>query len=511
MIDSPSALLTCRSLGKAYGAVDVLRDCSLQFHTAEIHALLGANGAGKSTLVRIISGLVQPTYGSMELSGETYAPSGKRAAEAAGIQIVQQELNLIPTLSVAENLYLNRLPATCGVLRQGELKQKSHAALNRFRLTDIDSDVAVGALGIGRQQMIEIVAALIRECRLLILDEPTAALSFAESETLFEWLRQLRSEGVSIVYISHRLDEVRALADRTSILRDGRHVGTWSRDELTPDEMVGLMTGESRPASQAADQPSTAGESIALGVHGLTGGAVHDVSFTVHQGERLGIAGLVGAGRTELLRLIYGADCADSGHLKIGNCSETFCFSHPADAVKHGIAMVTEDRKQDGLLLRQSIRANTTLASLWRRFSRAGVLRCEAEELSVTEMCQALETRCNDIDQTVETLSGGNQQKVVVARWLVRDADIFLFDEPTRGIDVAARQRIYRLFDSLSSQGKAIIIVSSDTEELIATCDRIAVMSNGRMRQIFSRQTWSVSQLMETAFAGYRSQENTDA
>lgn len=484
----------------------------MSFEAGSIHALLGANGAGKSTLVRMLAGLVVPSAGEMRFEGHEYAPGNKRMAERTGVEIVQQELNLIPTLSVAENLLLTRLPTTAGVIRWRELRERATRALARVGLTDLSPQRRLGELGVGTQQMVEIAGALDRHCRLLILDEPTAALTAAESETLFDWLGHLRNQGVAIVYISHRLDEVKRLADRLSVLRDGRLVGTYDGDEVTTERMVELMSGDAG-TSVTPNKSRQMQEEVVLRVRSITGGPVRDVSFEVHRGECLGIAGLVGSGRTELLRLIFGADDATSGDVLLnatrrGGDSETTVerphrFRHPAEAVKAGIAMVTEDRKANGLLLTKAIRMNTTLASMWNRFSFWGVTRVGREKAEVEVQRQSMEVRCEEDEQAVGTLSGGNQQKVAIAKWLVRDAEVYLFDEPTRGIDVAARRRIYRLFDSLAEQGKGMVIVSSDTDELLEICDRILVLSNGQLVETFMRGDWSAERITQASFSGY--------
>jgi len=496
-------LLFVRDLTKRY-SVTVLEGVSFDLRSGEIHALLGANGAGKSTLCRIIAGLVQRSAGEMTLDGQSYAPKSKQTAEAAGVQIVQQELNLIPTLSVAENVMLNRLPNRAGVIRRRELHQRTRRALDRFGLEEIGTETLVGSLGVGRQQMVEIAAALDLDCRVLILDEPTAALSSAETERLFDWLARLRKQRVGIIYISHRLDEVARIADRLTVLRDGKHVCTQQASGLTTEAMVDLMTGVREESKASHRHESFTTERIALRVEGLSSGKLlKDVSFKVRAGERLGIAGLVGSGRTELLRAVYGADIADGGHVSLGESGIRQRFHHPSRAVAAGLAMVTEDRKQNGLLLEQSIRVNTSLCALTRQFSAAGMIRRRAERNAAEDTCQQMETSCTGIEQTVVTLSGGNQQKVAVGKWLVRDADVFLFDEPTRGIDVAARRRIYRLFDSLARAGKALVIVSSDLDELLETCDRIAVMSAGSLVASFDRGNWSHEKIMQAAFSGY--------
>ena len=497
-------LFTATSITKRYETVAVLDDVQLDVRGGEIHALLGANGAGKSTLCKIISGLTPASSGTMQLDGVDFQPTNKQSAETAGVQIVQQELNQIPTLTVAENISLSQLPNTAGVISKKKLAQQAQRALSRVGLHDISTDTIVGTLGVGRQQMIEIATALDRKCKLLILDEPTAALSPAEVERLFERLEQMRRDGIGIIYISHRLDEVAKIADRITVLRDGKYVCTQDSSALTTEQMVRLMSGEETVSR--SDFVSFETESIALRVNGISGGIVRDVSFSVNRGERLGIAGLVGSGRTELLRLIFGADTPQSGSVEI-NGQPTKRFTHPQAAVAAGLAMVTEDRKQNGLLLSQSVRVNTTLCALLKQFSLLGVLRGSRERSVTQEMVQDLQTKCDHLEQTIETLSGGNQQKVAISKWLVRDADVFFFDEPTRGIDVSARRRIYGLFDSLAKSGKAIVIVSSDLEELTETCDRIGVMSAGRWVGDFKREDWSADQIMQAAFSQYKQAE----
>lgn len=501
---------SAEGLSKDY-VVRVLDGVSFELRAGEIHALVGANGAGKSTLCKMISGLVPPTEGQMLLNGVPYSPVDKRSAESLGVQIVQQELNLIPTLSVAENLLLGRYPQRWGVINRRELQQQARAALDRFGLSDIATDQSAGSLGVGQQQMLEIAAALDRKCELLILDEPTAALSAGETERLFARLDELRAQGVGIIYISHRLDEIARIADRLTVLRDGKYVSTHAVSEFQPIErVVDLMTGETQAVEHALQEHTNhSQEQTLLSVDSMTGGPVQDVSFSVQAGERYGIAGLVGAGRTELLRLIFGADRATRGDVFLRGESVPRRFGHPHEAVAAKLAMVTEDRKQNGLLLSQSIRVNTTLPSLDRLAGTAGVIDRQQEASVVRTEWERLGIHARDMEQSVGTLSGGNQQKVAVAKWLLKDADVFLFDEPTRGIDVAARRKIHQLFDELARQGKALVIVSSDLEELFETCDRIGVMSAGRLVSEYKREEWSYDAIMQDCFAGYASQEKT--
>ncbi|QEF99454.1 Ribose import ATP-binding protein RbsA [Stieleria maiorica] len=514
-----SVLFDAVGMTKRYGRVTVLRDVDFDVRGGEIHALLGANGAGKSTLCKMIAGLADVTAGNMRIEGRQYAPAHKQAAESAGVQIIQQELNLIATLSVAENLLLNRLPSFAGIVQRRALHRQAREALNRLQLDHVDTHTPVADLGVGTQQVVEIAAALSRDCKLLILDEPTAALSGSETERLFDQLNQLRDRGVGMIYISHRLDEVKRIADRVTVLRDGQYVGTEDAASVSTDQMVERMSGDvattpmrvrQAASIETVDDATGADQPAVLVVDRLCRGFVRDVSFAVHAGETLGIAGLVGSGRTELLRAIFGADRPESGSVSIAGAVSRQ-FLHPAQAVAAGLAMVTEDRKHNGLLLEQSIRCNTSLSAMVKRFSRFGVIKGAHEATVADQMCRAMETRCTDIEQVVASLSGGNQQKVAIAKWLTRDADVFLFDEPTRGIDVAARRKIYELFDSLASAGKGIVIVSSDLEELFDTCDRIAVMSAGRLVETRPRSLWSEDAILQASFAGHRTNEFADA
>ncbi|TWT84975.1 Ribose import ATP-binding protein RbsA [Planctomycetes bacterium CA13] len=505
-------LFAATGLTKRY-AVTVLDSVDFDLRQGEIHALIGANGAGKTTLSKIIAGLTPKSSGTMKFDGQAYCPKTKKSAEAVGIQIVQQELNLVASLSVAENLMLSRMPHRFGVINRSQLHQQARVALDRFGLKDIQTDTVTRSLGVGQRQMVEIAAALDRQCRILILDEPTAALSANETQALFNWLGRLRTQGVGMIYISHRLDEVSQMADRITVLRDGKKVATHDAADLTTDAMVDLMSSEAsltREFNTKKTRKSRQENQAALKVDALSRGRfVRDVSFTLKKGERLGVAGVVGSGRTELLRCLFGADIADSGSVQLAGSDVTTPPRHPYEAVARRMAMVTEDRKESGLLLSQPVRVNATLASMREKLSAAGIILFGKERRLAAEQCEAMETRYTSIEQSVGTLSGGNQQKVVIAKWLMRDADVFLFDEPTRGIDVAARIRIYRLFDALTDAGKSLIIVSSDLEELYEVCDRIAVMSNGQMVTSYERNEWSEDKIMQAAFSEYVKKEAT--
>ena len=431
-----------------------------------------------------------------------------RSREALGIQIVQQELNLIPTLTVAENLFLNRLPSWGGVIRRQELLRRSTVALSRVGLERLSPETLVGDLGVGTQQMLEIAAAFDRHCKLLILDEPTAALSLKETETLFERLSEFRSAGVAVIYISHRLEEIRRLTDRIAILRDGRLVAQEPTRDCTTEQMIQVMAGETQDhePSERGEQPE---RSCVLKVEGLSRQPLlQNIHFETHSGEILGIAGLVGSGRTELLRAIFGADQAEAGAIHLAGRDGSRPFRSPRQAVAAGIAMVTEDRKSEGLLLSQSIRVNAALGLIRRIRGRLGGIRRREESRSVRELLEGMAVRYESLEQNVETLSGGNQQKVVMAKWLGRDARLFLVDEPTRGIDVSSRRKIYEVLRGLTAAGKAIVMVSSDMDELFEVCDRIMVMSAGATAGTFKRETWNREEVMDACFSGYVGKES---
>ncbi|MFO0940925.1 MAG: sugar ABC transporter ATP-binding protein [Pirellulales bacterium] len=500
-------LLQTDRLTKSYSGVTVLDCASLKVRVGEVHALLGANGAGKSTLSRIIAGLVSASSGSMQFQGKPFLPKSKRDAEKAGVEIVQQEFNLLPTLSIAENLFLRELPNRFGIVQKHKLVQSARELLEFFGLALLDPSQLLSSLGVGQQQMIEIAAAFARSCRLLILDEPTAALSQRESDLLFEQIQRLKSQGNSILYISHRLDEVLQICDRLTIMRDGKIVKSADVAQVDKEEIIRWMSGSEsisttgspatppstgskasiRSNDAANDPTSTSANTPLLRVEKLCSGQVQDVSFEVKPGERLGITGLVGSGRTRLLNAIFGAAPIQSGSVYLAGKTEKCRFRGPSDAVAAGIALVTEDRKQNGLLLPLPISANSTLASLRTKFSAWGRILFRAESQGTAGICDRLAIKRNSINQSVGTLSGGNQQKVVLAKWLLRDSTVFLFDEPTRGIDVAARRLVHDLIAELSAMGKAIVVVSSDLDELFETCDRISVMSRGRMVAHFTR------------------------
>ncbi len=500
-------LLRVTGLQKSY-STPVLTDFDFELRRGEVHALVGSNGAGKSTFARILSGLATSDGGQMSLAGASYAPRSKRDAEQTGIIMVLQELNVIPTLTVAENIFLNRLPNRAGWIRSAELREGARRTLARVGLDGLDPATPAGVLGVARQQLVEIAGALSRNCRVLILDEPTAALTDPEIEQLFGNVRQLQAEGVGIIYVSHRMDEIRRIANRITVMRDGRRVATHDTGEVNTNDLVREMAGHDLPARPTGGA-RVAGEP-GLSVRGLSAGnEVREVSFEARCGEIVGIAGLIGSGRTETLRAIFGADAKSAGEIFVQG--RPVDIRKPGDAVRAGIGLVPEDRKQHGLLLPLSIRVNLTLATLEAHASHGTWIDDAAERETTSSFCQRLQVRYASIEQPVAELSGGNQQKIVIARWLARDCCVLLFDEPTRGVDAAAKDLVCGLLRQLAAEGKAVVVVSSELAELMALSDRILVMARGRMVAEFLPEEWTQEKITRAAFGGESAQTTSSA
>ncbi len=496
---SSGHLFSATDIDKAFPGVQALSRVSFSLRAGEIHALVGENGAGKSTLTKIMGGVEIADGGEMQLLDHSYAPSSRGDAEAHGVRMIMQELNLIGNLTVAENILLERMPRRLGFIRYKQLCQAASEAMAQIGLHGVDPAMPVNRLGTGQQQMVEIAAGLSRSFRVLILDEPTASLTDSEVDLLFTQLERLRREGVGIVYISHRLDEVLRISDRITVLRDGAVVAVETATEINTDGLIRQMVGRNLAQIQF-DPPGEPGP-VALRVEGLRRGAkVRDVSFEARHGEILGVAGLMGSGRTETMRAIFGADRPEEGAVYLRGSNTPARIRQPRDAVRQGLALLTEDRKEQGLFLALPVRVNISITRL-RELCRAGWIKLAEERDVAQRHVDSLRIRCSSTEQIAVQLSGGNQQKLVIAKWLYRNCDILIFDEPTRGIDVGAKFEVYRMLNELARNGEAIIFVTSGLDELMAVCDRILVMSGGKAAGEFDRRAMDEERIMAAAFS----------
>ena len=490
-------LLEMRGIAKSFPGVQALRGVDLDLVPGEVVALLGENGAGKSTLMKVLGGAHRPDAGTLRLDGRPVAFRSPQEARAAGIAVIHQELNLVPGLTAVENIFLGQERARAGFVRRAEERRRAAELFRRLGAT-IDLDLPCAKLPTAARQLVEIARALACDARVIVMDEPTAALSDAEAGRLFDIVRDLGARGIAVVYISHRLDEIFSLADRVVVLRDGRHVGSRPRAGLGRKELIELMVG--RELAEEYPRRTSQPGSVRLAVAGLSRGrAVRDVSFSVRAGEILALAGLVGAGRTETLRLIFGADPRESGEILLDG--RPLDVRSPHDAITAGIGLLTEDRKLQGLVLGRSVRENFALPNLGR-LSRAGFIAGHREREAFGRHVAALRIKAPHHDEAARNLSGGNQQKVVLAKWLERDCEVLLFDEPTRGIDVGARYEIYRLMNDLVARGKALVMASSDLPEVLGMADRILVMHDGRVTgELDNRRGCTQEDVMRLAMA----------
>jgi ribose transport system ATP-binding protein len=492
--DTP--LLRCQGLRKRFAAIQALDGVDLEVARGQVVALLGENGAGKSTLVKILSGVHHPDEGQLWFDGEPYQPGDPSAAMQRGIGMVHQETNLLPALSIMENIALGRLPTTRrGTIDYRRLETEARTQLDRVGLGELDPGTPVRKLSVAAKQKVEIAKALSLDARLLVLDEPTAALAQEDADLLFGLIDELRADGVGFIYISHRLYEIPRIADAIVVLRDGAQVASWGSGTVPTEEIIQAMVGR-EVDEQFPDPPDTVAEPL-LEVRSLhRAGAFSDVSFTLHRGEILGIAGLVGAGRTELARAIFGADPIDGGQLVLDG--RALRVRSPAAAAAAGIVMIPEDRKEQGLALEQPVMDNATYPMLDRLgpIVRPSVLRQLTEQLAARVELKGSPT------QPAGTLSGGNQQKVVIAKWLPRDPEVVIFDEPTRGVDVGAKQAIYRLITELAEQGRGVIVISSELPEVLGLAHRVLVLSRGKLTGDLPRDRATESAVMTHAVEG---------
>lgn len=475
MTTESQPLLQLDTVSKSFGPVNVIRDVSVSVHPGQVQALLGENGAGKSTLIKMMSGVYQPDSGRIIIDGqETHLPNTK-AAEELGIGTIHQELNLVPTMSVAENVMLGRMPTRLGMVNFREMRAQAQAALDIIGV-DVDLDTPVGELGIARQQLVEIAKALSLNARILILDEPTAALTGHEIDQLFTVVDDLKAKGVGMVFISHHLDEIARIADTVSVLRDGEFVAEVPAT-TAEDILVRLMVGRDIEDQFPRVKPEI-GPPV-LEVSGLSSeGKFNDISFNVHAGEVVGLAGLVGAGRTEVIRALAGADPIDCGEVKIDN--EPVPHHDIAEAIRRGVGHVPESRKSQGLVLDATVGENLGLATL-RSTARFGLADLRGQKSRAAEVAEKLRIRMASLDQPIRDLSGGNQQKAVFGRWVLAGSTVLLLDEPTRGVDVGAKVEIYNIINELTEAGGAVLMVSSELPEVLGMSDRVLVMSGGRL------------------------------
>jgi ribose transport system ATP-binding protein len=498
------AVLSMRQVDKRFTGVHAVNAVDFDLYPGEIHALVGENGAGKSTLMKILTGIHERDSGEIDYLGLPFNPRDPKHTLEMGIGIVHQELNMMDLLTVAENLFIGREYTKRNGVFLDKREQNRRAAKLFDKLNmNIEPTQQLGRLTIGKQQMVEIARAVSHNLQVLILDEPTAALTDAEIDELFSIMRDLRSRGVGMIHISHRLDEIHQIADRTTVMRDGEVVGTHKTEELTKQDIINMMVGRAiyeEPKSESHARPDA---EVALRVTNLNAGPmVKDVSFEVRRGEILGFAGLMGAGRTETARAVFGADPIESGIIEVkGRPAE---IKSPADAVNYGIGYLSEDRKRFGLALNLTVKDNIVMAT-FDRFRKGPFIDWKAIEKAGEEYVDRLDIKTPSVDQIMRNLSGGNQQKVVLAKWLIRNSDILIFDEPTRGIDVGAKSEIYSLMIELASQGKAIIMISSELPEILRMSDRIVVMCEGRVTGQLDIADATQERIME--FATMRSQE----
>jgi ribose transport system ATP-binding protein len=493
-------LLTIEGVSKSFPGVQALKDVQLNLNSGEVLALVGENGAGKSTLMKVLSGIYKRDEGIIKLNNQEINVEGPLQAQKLGIAIIHQEMNLMPHLTVAQNILIGREPRKWfGIACDDkELNRRAKILLDELNLS-LEPTQVVGNLTVAKQQMVEIAKALSYDSKIIIMDEPTSALTQAETEVLFKIINNLRKSGKGIIYISHRMEELTKISDRITVFRDGKYIDTLVTKDTQISKIISLMIG--REVAQDL-RPETvrkfSDKDIALEVKGLsTKNLLKDISFQLHKGEILGFAGLMGAGRTELALAIVGKDQITEGEVIVDG--KKVKINNPSDAVNHGIGYLSEDRKRFGVLLNQDVKFNIVLSNLRKITSKFGFVNNSQSRVSSTSAVKNLSIRTPSIDQMVKNLSGGNQQKVVIGKWLTRETDVLIFDEPTRGIDVGAKDEIYKLLQELASQGKSIIMISSELPEILRMSDRILVMCEGRVTGILSNKEADQNLIMQYA------------
>ena len=492
----PESVLVIHNVTKTYPGVIALNDVSMEFEAGEVHALVGENGAGKSTIIKCISGAVRPDSGSIRFEGQELTAMGPDGLRKMGIEVVYQELNLAPQLAVYENIFLGNLE-TKGpgkrLVDPGKMIAETKRIFEQLGI-DIDPEEKAGNLSVAYMQFVEIAKAISKDAKVLIMDEPTATLANSDVQILFQTIRKLKARGVTIIYVSHRMEEIFEITDRCTVMRDGHYITTVVTKDVKRKDLINYMVG--REMSETYPERDTKPGEETLRVEHLTGNGVQDISFSLHRGEILGMAGLVGAGRTETAMMIFGAARVESG--KIFVHGREVHIPSPRAAVNHGIGLIPEDRKLHGLILGKSIVENITFPSL-KRFAKKMVIDRRREKKAAREQVDILRIKTPGLAQTVKNLSGGNQQKVVLAKWLVRKSDILIFDEPTRGVDVGAKQEIYRIMNQLVEDGKSIIMISSEMEELLGMSDRLIVLSEHRMAGELGKEEMTQNRVLDMA------------
>ena len=475
--DMGEVILTMKGIDKSFPGVHALDHVDLEIRKGEVHALMGENGAGKSTLMKVLTGIYSKDSGSITYEGKEVEFTSPRDAQDAGIVIVHQELNMLNHLTVAQNIFIGREIMNGKLINDAKMNEEA-AKLFRQLNIDIDPKEKMGNLTVGKQQMCEIAKAISHEAKVIIFDEPSAALTEAEIEELFKIIRDLRDKQLGIVYISHRMDEIKVITDRVTVMRDGSYVGTLITKDCTKDDIINMMVGRVIYEDPKTESNVAPDAPVVLKVEHLNAGKmVQDVSFELHKGEILGFSGLMGAGRTETARALFGADPKESGDIYVNG--KKVDIKSPMDAVKCGIGYLSEDRKRYGIVVAKSVAENSTMASM-ENFMNGIFINKKKENEIAKKYVNDLKTKTPGVDQLVVNLSGGNQQKVVIAKWLVRNCDILIFDEPTRGIDVGAKSEIYHLMNELVAEGKSIIMISSEMTEILRMSDRIVVLCEGK-------------------------------
>lgn len=482
-----------KNITKEYPGVRALSDVSISFEKGEVHALIGENGAGKSTFIKTLSGAIRPTSGTIVLDGKEYSHLEPKQAIDLGIAVVYQELIQFEAMSVADNIFMGVKDEEGFILNDKQRVEKSRELLKVFDC-DVDPTRLIRELSIANRQIVELAKAMVKKARVVVMDEPTAAITMAEQEKLYKVVKQLKESGVTVIYISHRLEELFIICDRVSVLRDGHYITTCSIKDMTKQDMIKYMVGRELTNAYPPKKPAT--DEVVLDVQNVSGNGVHDINFQLHKGEILGFAGLVGSGRTELMHVLYGAAKKESG--KITLKGKEAHFRSPAEGLKAGIGLIPEDRKFQGCFIDKPIYWNNSISTI-DSLSKCGVVDRKAEQKLAEEYKEKLQIKTPYLDQVTSGLSGGNQQKVVIAKALAALPDVLIFDEPTRGIDIGARHEIYLLMNELAEQGKAILMVSSDMEELLGMSERIVVLHEGRQAAVLSKEEFSQEKVLACA------------